>query len=92
MVAVWLGNGVNAPTTTGMIAGAVPATWVIAGVGDVNGDGTDDIVWRNRRTGDVAVWLGNGVNAPTTTGSDCGGSAGHLGHCGRGRPERRWDG
>jgi len=67
-VAVWLGNGVNAPTTTGVIAGGVPLEWVIAGVGDLNGDGKDDLVWRNTATGDVAVWLGNGVNPPTTTG------------------------
>ena len=66
-VAAWQGNGVNPPTTTGILAG-VPTIWTIAGIGDVNGDGTNDIVWRNRRTGDVAVWLGNGVNTPTTTG------------------------
>lgn len=27
---------------------------------DLNGDGKADIVWRNRRTGEVAVWLMNG--------------------------------
>ena len=37
-MAVWLGNGVNAPTTTGMIAGAVPAEWTIENVVDLNGD------------------------------------------------------
>ena len=67
-VAVWLGNGVNPPTTTGVIVTALPAEWKIAGVGDVNGDGTADIILRNTNTGDVAVWLGNGVNPPTTTG------------------------
>ena len=67
-VAVWQGNGVNAPTTTGVIVGALPAAWVIAGLGDLNGDGKADIVLRNTDTGDVAGWQGNGVNAPSTTG------------------------
>ena len=67
-VAVWLGNGVNPPTTTGVIGGAPLAIWSIAGIGDTDGDGKADLVWRNTATGDVAVWLGNGVNPPTATG------------------------
>ena len=67
-VAVWQGNGANAPTTTGVIVGTLPAAWVIAGIGDLDGNGKADIVLRNTDTGDVAVWQGNGVNAPTTTG------------------------
>ncbi len=35
--------------------------WQIFGVGDLDGDGKTDIVWRNTTTGDVAVWLMNGV-------------------------------
>jgi len=65
---VWLGNHVNPPTTTGVIASGVPLAWKIVGIGDVDGDGKADMVWRNTSTGDVAVWLGNGMNPPTTTG------------------------
>ena len=33
--------------------------WRIIDAGDVNGDGRDDLVWRNRSTGATAVWLMN---------------------------------
>jgi hypothetical protein len=31
----------------GVIATAVDPAWVIKGVGDLSGDGKDDIVWRH---------------------------------------------
>ena len=65
-VGVWLGNGVNAPTTLGVLAEAVEAPWVIMGVGDLNGDGKADIVWRNTDTRDVAGWLMNGLTIGST--------------------------
>ena len=46
----YLDNAANAFTT-------VPLTWQVAGVGDFNGDGRDDILWRNA-TGMIAEWLG----------------------------------
>ena len=30
--------------------------WQVAGIGDFNGDGTDDILWRNPTTGQVDEW------------------------------------
>jgi hypothetical protein len=56
-------NGVNAYIN-------VPASWHIAGTSDYNGDGRDDVLWRNDN-GTVTEWLGqinggfadNGVNA-----------------------------
>ena len=70
-VAVWLVE----VTTTGccpmkesisvkqntVIAVGVPLSWQIAGVGDLDGDGRADILWRNTQSGDVAAWLMNGT-------------------------------
>ena len=35
----------------------VPTSWHVAGIGDFNGDGHDDILWRND-DGTIADWLG----------------------------------
>jgi FG-GAP-like repeat len=37
--------------------GAVPNNWVIAGAADFSGDARADILWRDRNTGTVAIWL-----------------------------------
>ncbi len=36
--------------------------WTIAGTGDFDGDGKSDILWRNSRPGEVAIWLMNGTS------------------------------
>jgi hypothetical protein len=64
-VGAWLMNGLST-ATTGVIAGAVPAAWVIADVGDLDGDGKADLVWRETNTGDVGAWLMNGLSTATT--------------------------
>jgi hypothetical protein len=35
--------------------------WTIVGVGDFNGDGKHDILWRNTATGENYAWYMNGV-------------------------------
>ncbi len=61
----------------GQIAGistfaAPPANWVVQGVGDFNGDGATDILWRDSNTGTVAIWflsLGGGVQSVASLGA-----------------------
>ena len=38
---------------------ALPIDWQVAGTGDFNGDGRDDILWRNN-DGRLTDWLGDG--------------------------------
>jgi hypothetical protein len=48
--------------------GSPTSDWVIQGVGDFNGDGNADILWRNSTTGEVYIWLMNGTTF-TSSGS-----------------------
>jgi hypothetical protein len=41
--------------------GTVPLEWEIAQVGDVNGDGKDDVIWHNTINGQVVGWLMDGL-------------------------------
>lgn len=55
----WLGKANGG--FTGNLANAnnnVGAGWEVAGTGDFNGDGIDDVLWRNTTTGNVTDWLG----------------------------------
>jgi hypothetical protein len=49
---------------TTLVSTAIPASppleWVIQGVGDFNGDGRADILWREG-DGALAIWLMDGV-------------------------------
>ena len=42
--------------------------WTIAGLGDFDGDGKADLVWRHTASGVVAVWLMNGGAVTSTLG------------------------
>ena len=39
----------------------MPLAWQIADVGDLDGDGRADLVWRNTETGGLAAWIMNGL-------------------------------
>ena len=46
--------------------GVVPLTWTIAGIGDFDGTGSTDILWRDT-SGNIGIWLMNGTKILSTT-------------------------
>ena len=57
-VVAWLMNG---PTLLSSQFVSWPdPIWQLIGTGDMNGDGTTDLIWQNTTTGDVVVWFMNG--------------------------------
>jgi N-acetylneuraminic acid mutarotase len=56
---IWFMNGT---TWEGLYAPLpqVQTDWSIAGAGDFNGDGDQDLVWQNATTGERSIWLMNG--------------------------------
>jgi probable HAF family extracellular repeat protein len=65
-LALWNMNGsaiTSSTTVTAQGKAVAPdASWSVAGVGDFNGDGNSDLLWRQSSTGSLAVWLMNGSN------------------------------
>ena len=62
MVTMWLMNGTSPAGWGVIIMNAGNTDWTVAGVGDFNGDGKADILWRNTSTGMVTMWLMNGTS------------------------------
>jgi hypothetical protein len=46
--------------------GLAAADWQVAGIGDFNGDGHADILWRTAK-GDIYIWTMNGLNVTSQT-------------------------
>ncbi|MGP1385996.1 MAG: cadherin domain-containing protein [Thainema sp.] len=65
---IWLLDDSNARTQVGALPPVTGANWQIEGVGDYDGDGQDDLVWRNSTTGQNSVWFMNGTNRVGTAG------------------------
>ena len=65
-VGLWISNpGAGPVTFTFQDSGLISSAWQIQGVGDLNGDGKADIVWRNSSTNDLSLWLGDGAGGFT---------------------------
>ena len=60
-VSLWLLNGFNITNQNTTVFAGLPLVWQTAGVGDFNGNGMSDILWRNTKTGDVVLWEMNGL-------------------------------
>jgi feruloyl esterase len=58
-VGMWVMNGTKVVQTVDF--GVVPLTWTIAGIGDFDGNGSSDILWRDS-SGNVGIWLLNGTS------------------------------
>src|SRR5438046_2212226 len=58
---IWLMNGLST-ASQGSVNFVDPASgWQVQGVGDFDGDGKDDLLWRNTSTGENYIYLMNGL-------------------------------
>jgi hypothetical protein len=74
-LAVWTmgGNAGNTIQTGNQIASSPDSHWHIQGIGDFNGEGHSDILWRNDQSGALAVWTMDGTDGTQiTSGSQIG--------------------
>ena len=64
IITVWTMGGTAGTTiqTQNTIAASPDAHWKIQGLGDFNGDGHSDILWRNDTSGTLAVWTMGGTD------------------------------
>jgi chitodextrinase len=58
---IWLMNGAALSGGGAVFATITDPNWSVAGVGDVDGDGKSDILWRNNTTGENVIYLMNGA-------------------------------
>jgi probable HAF family extracellular repeat protein len=62
-VGIWVMNGGQVAQTVDF--GVVPLDWTIDGLGDFDGNGSTDILWRDS-SGNVGLWLMNGTQIMST--------------------------
>jgi hypothetical protein len=59
-IAIWEMSGTTVLNINTSGLGNVSSTWSVVGVGDFNGDGMSDILWRDS-SGNLAIWEMNGT-------------------------------
>jgi Ca2+-binding RTX toxin-like protein len=60
-VDLWTIDGPGAGQTHGVKIADLPLNWKVAGSGDFNGDGRNDILWQDQVSGQMVVWEMNGA-------------------------------
>ena len=58
-IALWGVQNGQVTSATGL--GTVTSNFVVQGVGDFNGDGKIDILWRDTNSGALSIWFTNGT-------------------------------
>jgi hypothetical protein len=59
---VWFMNSASIASSSFFTPTVSDLAWRIEGVGDSDGNGRGDLVWRNYRTGENSLWYMNGAN------------------------------
>jgi hypothetical protein len=54
-------NGTTVLATAGSVRTVPGTTWQVVGIGDFNGDGRADLLWRNSSTGENYIFFMNGT-------------------------------
>jgi photosystem II stability/assembly factor-like uncharacterized protein len=65
---LWPMNGTTVAAGEGYSRTLADASWVAVGIGDFNGDGKADVLWRNSSTGQNYIWPMNGVGILSSEG------------------------
>jgi hypothetical protein len=65
---MWLMDGTNTLAGSGEMPAVPDTAWSAVASGDFNGDGREDIIWRNDTTGDTSVWMLNGATFASGSG------------------------
>ena len=97
LVAIWIMSGLHLIDGRLLNSSATDLTWQIVGGGDFNGDGHRDLVWQNRVSGDISIWLMEATNVagmvpvPPGSGPDTNWAIRAVGDVdGDGRPDLIW--
>lgn len=66
---IWFMDGIGRLAGSGATVALADRNWQAVGVGDFNGDGKADILWRHAGTGANSIWLMDGLTRLSGSGS-----------------------